>query len=90
MSQQTHRGAEVPHGGTPTASRTDATDADQRLLLGLIMLTCEQPVFAQLPLETSASNCGMVTGVDLMLDRVSKVCCALTMNGLISSIFVTF
>ena len=36
MSQQTHRGAEVLHGGLPTANRTDATYTDQRLLLGLI------------------------------------------------------
>ena len=81
MSQPTHRGTEVLHGFQLPIVLT-LHNAHQRLLLGLIntLDACEKPVYAQLPLWTSASNWGMVTGVDLMLDRVSKVCCALTMG----------
>ena len=81
MSQPTHRGAEVLHGLQLQIVLT-LHNADQRLLLGLIntLANMRETRFCSASNLDERIKLGMVTGVDLMLDPVSKVCCALTMG----------
>ena len=81
MSQPTHRGAEVLHGLQLQIVLT-LHNADQMLLLGLIntLANMWETCLCSASTLDERIKLGHVTGVDLMLDRVSKVCCTLTMG----------